>query len=113
VYADRQNARFFLDLVPFLREGKEGIKRIMGVGECAFNRKGRRGMHAELRRGSIRQHVSRQNQMIADLCDFSALGLYRWYYHTSLNPLTPPEMINFIAAGPGILSGLIFSLGTK
>jgi hypothetical protein len=44
----------------------------MGVGERVLYRKGRRGMHAELHRGSIQQRVSRQNQMIADRCDFSA-----------------------------------------
>lgn len=31
----------------------------------------------------------------------------------SRKPLTPPETINFMAAGPEIFSGVIFCLGTK
>jgi hypothetical protein len=63
----------------------------MGVGECAFNRKDRRGMHTELRRGSIQQHVSRQNQMIADLCvgflcDFSALWSFITHNYWWIEP---------------------------
>lgn len=33
-------------------------------------------------------------------------------YYISVNPETPPETINFIATGPGMLSALTFSLGT-
>lgn len=33
--------------------------------------------------------------------------------YDSLNPDTPPDTMNFMAAGPEILSGIMLSLGTK